>query len=73
MKFTRRDDYHAVSDCGRYSICRVTVGGQDMLEAWRTGSREAQAVRLAGYGYSGDEVRKMAYRACVKACEGDAG
>ena len=71
MKFARRDDYHARSECGTYSICRVTVRGVTMLEAWRVGTRERPAQRLGAARYAGEEERKQAWKACVGMCEVD--
>lgn len=70
MRFRRGDEHHARSECGRYSICRVTVGGEEMLEAWRVGTKERPAQRLAGYAYSTEAERGQAWRACVWMCEG---
>jgi hypothetical protein len=35
IKWRQVDDYHAVSDCGRYKVCRIIWGGAMFYEAWR--------------------------------------
>ena len=36
MKWTRKDKYAEVSDCGRYSVAAYGIGEGYRFEAWRT-------------------------------------
>lgn len=65
MKFTKQDDYHATSDCGRY-IINTSGGGP--------GRRVYMAIagrRLIGVFHCADNAddKATAYRAAVRACE----
>lgn len=61
MKWIPKDDWHAVSECGLYSVCRVMMPDYDGIdpaapdctplqpwwEAWTVGNRSRQAECLA--------------------------
>ncbi len=34
MRFKQKDKYHLVSECGNYTIAKVTVSGGNRYEAW---------------------------------------
>lgn len=39
MKWRTIDDYHAESDCGRYTVCRIQIDRERTYEAWLKGTR----------------------------------
>jgi hypothetical protein len=34
LRWRQVDAYHAVSECGRYSVCKVVIDGAQWFEAW---------------------------------------
>jgi hypothetical protein len=62
MRFRRGDDYHAISDCRRYTVARIVLGDRERLEAFR--GRELIA--------HSDNPKAEAWAHCVAACEADA-
>lgn len=60
MKWRQHSPYCQKSDCDRYSIARVTVGGVNQYEAWhRTGSNWIDAINLACRLRSADEAKRI--------------
>lgn len=43
MKWRIIDEYHAESDCGRYTVCRIRVNRERTYEAWQKGTRNHPA------------------------------
>lgn len=37
LRWRQVDERHAVSECGRYKVCCVTLNGVDVFEAWHKG------------------------------------
>lgn len=76
MKFSRRDDWHARSDCGRYTITtdRPTIDVGCYI-AWRAHTATAPAAMLAAHRYElrSESARQAARDAAIAACEQDAG
>lgn len=71
MKFIKRDNYHATSECGRFVINRANLLGGGAYQAVRFGS---PSEILATERYSDDDKasRVDAYNKCVAACEAEA-
>lgn len=36
LRWRVESDYHAVSECGRYTVCKVVMGDRPWFEAWYT-------------------------------------
>lgn len=63
MRFTRGDDWHAVSECGRYTIARI-VRGPDLPEQY-------EAFRGRVLLTTSDKPKAEAWAHCVAACKAD--
>lgn len=82
MNFIKQGTYWAISECGRYSICRANLLGGGAYTAARLGTRRTGrageswdgSVLLLSERYEAedDDGRVAAYRACVNACQADA-
>ena len=42
LRWRKRDNYHLRTECGRFSIARVSVNGAPWYIAWRLSRREAE-------------------------------
>lgn len=65
MKFRRASEYHGVSECGRYTICR----SPGVYTAVRNGKPDAL---LRSVRFADDSERETAWREAVRVCEEDA-
>ena len=63
MKWTRKDKYAEVSDCGRYSVAAYGTGTRWMFEGWRTRKHE-EGPHLVCANVTAEEARRL--------CEEDA-
>lgn len=71
MRFVRHDDYHARSECGRY-----TIGTEPGLYlAWRSRSHPQGVLLISHHHYPRDDrqARIDALRAAERACREDSG
>lgn len=74
MRFVRRNDMHAESDCGRYMIARYGAVYQAtrLGTPWRDRRGFDGSVSLHVARFADEAGRAAAYLSCVAACERDA-
>lgn len=66
LRWNKPDDYHIRSDCGRYSVCRITITPHIWYIAWRTPYEEIGATRLDENAT--DAERQAAIREMQQVC-----
>ncbi len=60
MKFRKGTKYNLVSECGRYSIAKVILGGEVTYEAWHIPEPPRQPIALG--------VREKSSLDCIGIC-----
>jgi hypothetical protein len=78
IKWRQVDDYHAVSDCGSYKVCRIVWGGAMFYEAWRgktflarAEDSDSKAMRKVCQQDAAKFTGAGALLACQRAAEGE--
>jgi hypothetical protein len=67
MQWSKTDDYHIASACGRFTVCRLSVMGEVVYIAFKRPYNELGSVRLPGT--ASDAQRVEAIRECQGMCE----
>jgi hypothetical protein len=71
LRWIKPDAFHIRTDCGRYAVSRVDLGGRDDYVAWRIGLPAVELAAAPVLRSARDEERSAAIKSMQQQCVED--